>query len=57
MSNRLFNLIQNSRGATAVEYGLIVALIVIAIIGSLQVFAGRTISMWTNIASAVSTSS
>ena len=34
------------KGATAIEYGLIVSLIVIAIIGSLNVFATETIGLW-----------
>lgn len=33
-------------GATAVEYGLIVSLIVIACVGALQGVAGETIEMW-----------
>ena len=34
------------RGATAVEYGLILALIVLAIIGALNQVASKTIGMW-----------
>ena len=37
------------RGATAIEYGLIVSLIVIAIIGSLNLVAGEFNIMWNNI--------
>jgi pilus assembly protein Flp/PilA len=36
-------------GATAVEYGLIVSLIVIAMITSLNTVADETIAMWENI--------
>lgn len=36
-------------GATAVEYGLIVSLIVIGMVGALQGIAGETISMWEDI--------
>lgn len=36
----------NQRGATAVEYGLIVALIVITMIAGLQTLAGGSASMW-----------
>jgi pilus assembly protein Flp/PilA len=43
----------NQRGATLIEYGLIVSLIVIAIIASLGAFAGKSISMWSNVASKV----
>lgn len=36
-------------GATAVEYGLILSLVVIAMIGSLSSFAEAAVSMWSNI--------
>jgi pilus assembly protein Flp/PilA len=36
-------------GATAIEYGLIVSLIVIAMIGALQGVAGATIDTWSRI--------
>ncbi len=36
-------------GATAVEYGLIVSLIVIGMIGALQGVAGDIISMWEDV--------
>lgn len=39
----------DERGATAVEYGLIVALIVIAIIGSLSAFADASTRLWTTV--------
>ncbi len=42
------------KGATAVEYGLIVALIVIAMIASLQGVASVTTSMWNDVANKVS---
>lgn len=52
---RLFQrLIRNKRGATAVEYGLIVSLVVIACVGALSQMAASTNDMWNNIASAVS---
>lgn len=47
-------LIQNKRGATAVEYGLIVSLVVIACVGALSQMASSTNDMWNNVASAVS---
>jgi|tagenome__1003787_1003787.scaffolds.fasta_scaffold14787669_2 pilus assembly protein Flp/PilA len=43
---RFAKLLRDIKGATAIEYGLIVALIVIAMIAGLQLFAGSTISMW-----------
>jgi pilus assembly protein Flp/PilA len=47
-------LIRSKRGATAVEYGLIVSLIVIACVGAMSQMAASTNGMWNNIASAVS---
>ena len=46
-------LARDSRGATAVEYGLILSLIVVAIMGALILFGNRTIGMWTNVATTV----
>ena len=44
---QFFRAIRNcDSGATAVEYGLIVSLLVIAIISSLNTFANATIDMW-----------
>ncbi|MFM7404778.1 MAG: Flp family type IVb pilin [Erythrobacter sp.] len=42
----LKDLRDDTSGATAIEYGLIVALIVIAIIASLQGVASSTIEYW-----------
>jgi pilus assembly protein Flp/PilA len=39
----------NKRGATAIEYGLIAALIVIAMIGGLQQLGGGVGGKWTDI--------
>lgn len=47
---------RDRRGATAVEYGLIAALIVIAMVTALKDFANTSISMWNNVASVVSKS-
>lgn len=41
------------RGATAIEYGLIVALIALAIIGALRSLGGGTGGMWTFISGEV----
>ena len=43
------------RGATAVEYGLIVALIVIAMVASLQGLANQTVGTWSNINTRIAT--
>ncbi len=42
-------LIKDKRGASAVEYGLIAALIVIAMIAGLVQVATATTSMWNNV--------
>lgn len=44
--NLLKSIVGDTSGATAVEYGLIVSLIVIAIITAVQAVAGETIEMW-----------
>ena len=40
-------------GATAVEYGLILALIFLAMVGAIQTFGNETIGMWTGVADKV----
>lgn len=49
LSNFLKRIGTDKSGATAIEYGLIAALIVIAMMGALNGVAGETISMWTTI--------
>ena len=45
--NQFFGrLLRDSRGATAVEYGLIVALVVIAIIGAISGVADENTGLW-----------
>ena len=39
----------NQRGATAIEYGLICALIIVAMIGGLQALGGGVGGKWTTI--------
>lgn len=46
-------LLGNERGATALEYGLIAALIVIAIMGSLSLLGGGANGMWGKISTKV----
>ena len=46
-------LVRDTSGATAVEYGLIVACIFLAIIGGLSLFASNANSMYTTISSTV----
>ncbi|MEG8016519.1 Flp family type IVb pilin [Sphingomonas faeni] len=42
----LRRVLRNSRGATAIEYGLILAFVVIALIVGLTNLADSTIGMW-----------
>ena len=42
-------LVDDQSGATAIEYGLIAALVVVALIASLQSVATTTIAMWDNV--------
>ena len=46
-------LARDKRGATAIEYGLIVALIFIAIIVAVGNAASSTVYMWNNVANRV----
>ncbi len=43
----------DKRGATAIEYGLICALIAIAIMGGLRSLGGGSNGMWTHLANEV----
>lgn len=45
----LVSLLKSKHGATAVEYGLILALIVLAMVGALRAFAGASIGMWEDV--------
>lgn len=51
----LLSLGRDTRGATAVEYGLILALMFLAMVGAVQAFGEETIEMWTKVSTAVST--
>lgn len=53
MARRAPNLLRDDRGATAVEYGLIVALVVLAMLVALFQLASTTINMWDGIADRV----
>jgi len=50
---RLFGIFNDERGATAVEYALILALIFLAVVGAVSTVASTTISMWNNVSTAV----
>ncbi|MBS1239305.1 MAG: hypothetical protein H6R45_11 [Proteobacteria bacterium] len=54
MTTKLFKaILGDTRGATAVEYGLIAALIVIAIIASLKNVANENTGLWAVVSSNV----
>jgi pilus assembly protein Flp/PilA len=50
---RLRALLRHQRGATAVEYGLIVALIVIGLITAIVSVADATAGIWNNVSDKV----
>ena len=52
----LRRLLTDQGGATAIEYGLIAALIVVAMIGGLSALGGGAGGMWTKINNAVQNS-
>ena len=54
MLDRVRKLNRDETGATAVEYGLIIALIVLAAMGAIVGLASTTIEMWGNVANQVS---
>ena len=51
--SRFAKLLRDQKAATAVEYGLIIALIVLAMMAGLSQFAGTTIQMWNGVAANV----
>jgi pilus assembly protein Flp/PilA len=44
------NFIKNSKGATAIEYGLIAALIAVAAIGAMSALGGKLKNTFSNVA-------
>jgi pilus assembly protein Flp/PilA len=53
MIRRITRLFRQDRGATAVEYGLICAMIVLAMIVGMGMFANTSISMWDKVSNKV----
>lgn len=49
MTTLFLKFLSDNRGATAIEYGLIAALIVVAIVAALSGFASTSVDMWTQI--------
>lgn len=56
MRRIFFMLLRDSRGANAIEYGLIAALVVLGAFAGLKNFANTSIGMWNNVSSVVSKS-
>jgi pilus assembly protein Flp/PilA len=50
MLKRVGKLKDDQRGGTAVEYGLILALVVLAAMGAIIGLASSTVDMWNNVA-------
>jgi pilus assembly protein Flp/PilA len=53
MIHILCRLARNRRGATAVEYGLILSLVILTMLAALQGLASTTSGMWNNVADKV----
>lgn len=53
MGKFLRSLERDTSGATAVEYGLILALIFLAMVGGIQTFGTSATNMWSSIETAV----
>lgn len=56
MRRLLSSLKFDQKGATAIEYGLIIALVVLAMMAALSSVATKTNNMWTNVAERVTNS-
>lgn len=49
MLKLMLRLRRSEKGATAIEYGMIISLIVIAMVAGLRNVSNKTNSMWTNV--------
>lgn len=49
MGKQIRRIMADRKGGTAIEYGLIAALVVIAMIASLGSLANTTVTMWGNV--------
>ncbi len=56
MRNLIKRIASDISGATAVEYGLILALIFLAMVAAVQNFGNETISMWSRVGDQVEAS-
>ena len=50
---RVMPVLACDRGATAVEYGLLLALMTLAVIGSIAVTGNKTMEKWSNVSNEV----
>ncbi len=57
MLNTILSAVRHEGGATAVEYGLIVSLIVLAMFAALANVGSKTNGMWNNVSNTVSKAS
>ena len=48
-SDFLKRLLRDDRGATAIEYGLILAFMCIGLVGVMMAFGGEVIELWTGV--------
>ncbi len=53
MKRRLIKLVHHARGATAIEYGMIVGMIAMAMMAGLSLVGSGTTSAWSNVATKV----
>lgn len=56
MGHYFLKLLRDRRGANAVEYGLIAALVVLGAFAGLKNFATTSVNMWNNVSTVVSKS-
>jgi pilus assembly protein Flp/PilA len=49
--NKIQGLLRSTRAATAVEYGLILALVFLAALGAISAVGNGTITMWNKVSS------
>ena len=56
MKTRLCKLLRDKRGATAIEYGLIAALVVMGAFLGIKNFANTSVNMWNNVSNTVAKS-
>lgn len=47
-------LVRDQRGATAVEYGLIISMIVLGMLAALRMLATESVGLWTRVSDAFS---